>query len=32
VISWIDRRGDSTYASGGAGETFTYTSTRTVFN
>jgi type IV pilus assembly protein PilV len=32
VISWIDRRGDATYADEGTGETFSYTSTRTVLN
>jgi type IV pilus assembly protein PilV len=30
TISWVDRRSDTTYASAGSGETFSYTSTRTI--
>lgn len=32
VISWTDRRGDRTYSGSGSAETFTYTSTKTIFN
>lgn len=32
TINWTDRRSDTTYASTGTGETFSYVTTRTVFN
>ena len=32
VISWVDRRADTTYGAAGTGETFSYTATRTIFN
>ena len=32
VVSWVDRRTKSTYATAGTSETFTYTATKTVFN
>lgn len=32
TVSWVDRRTDTTYASSGTGETFSYTATRTIFN
>jgi type IV pilus assembly protein PilV len=32
VINWIDRRTNTQYATAGTGETFSYTSTRTVAN
>lgn len=32
AVSWVDRRGSTTYATSGTGESFTYTATRTIFN
>lgn len=32
TISWVDRRSNTTYASTGTGETFSYTATRTIAN
>jgi type IV pilus assembly protein PilV len=32
VISWIDRRSNTSYATSGSGETYSYTATRAVLN
>jgi type IV pilus assembly protein PilV len=32
TVNWVDRRSNTTYATAGSGETFSYTATRTIFN
>jgi len=31
-VNWVDRRSNTTYATAGTGETFSYNATRTIFN